>query len=159
MAWKGISVSGVKALWSDFQGGVCLGGRGTDNGTVVLDKECSLGARVTLEEGGLHPWTVTCGVGGALFVHGMRASSRAEAESMARAAMEDIGDFLERMESDEVSQADAIRFAGIWTEAFTNKYDSSSGSWERPPLRGMFPVFSGAERCEAFWSALRAFRC
>ena len=141
MAWKGISVSGVKALWSDFQGGVCLGGRGTDNGTVVLDKECSLGARVTLEEGGLHPWTVTCGVGGALFVHGMRASSRAEAGSMARAAMEDIGDFLERMESDEVSQADAIRFAGIWTEAFTNKYDSSSGSWDRPPLRGMFPRF------------------
>lgn len=47
MAWKGISVSGVKALWSDFQGGVCLGGRGTDNGTVV---KSSISARFQAAE-------------------------------------------------------------------------------------------------------------
>ena len=96
---------------------------------------------MTLEEGGLHPWTVTCGVGGALFVHGMRASSRAEAESMARAAMEDIGDFLERMESDEVSQADAIRFAGIWTEAFTNNTTVLPDHGNGRPCAECFPGF------------------
>lgn len=131
------------AVWSDFRDGACLGGRGTNNGAVILDKACSLGARVTLEEGGEYPWTVTCGVAGAVFVHSMRASSRQDAEAMAYAAMEDIGDFLERMEADDVSQADAIRFAAQWIAAFTDKYDSSSGSWEKAPLHEKFFEFLG----------------
>lgn len=130
-------------IWSDFQDGACLGGRGTHNGTVVLDKTCSLGARVTLEEGGESPWAVTCGVAGAVFVHSMQASSRDDAEAMAYAAMEDISEFLERMEADDVSQADAIRFAGQWIAAFTDKYDSSPGSWEKAALHERFPEFLG----------------
>lgn len=132
-----------KAVWADFQDGACLGGKGTENGTVLLDKACSLGARVTLEEGGVHPWAVTCGVGGAVFVHSMWASSREEAEAVACAVMEDIGDFLERMESDDVSQAEAIRFAGQWATAFTDKYDSSPDAWKKAPLREIFPEFFG----------------
>ena len=130
--------------WTDFQNGACLGGRGTDNGTVLLDKVHPLGGRVTLEEGGGHPWAVTCGVSGAVFVHSMWAQSLDEAESMAASVMEDIGDFLERMESDEVSQSEAIRFAGVWMESFVGKYDGTPEWQKKQPLRTLFPEFFGA---------------
>lgn len=48
--------------WYPFDGGQSLGQAGSESGSIVLDDEHPLGARITLEMGGYHPYSITCGV-------------------------------------------------------------------------------------------------
>jgi hypothetical protein len=53
--------------WSGFDDGLTLGRRGAERGVIVADEVHRDGARITLERGGgVAPWTITCGVYGAM---------------------------------------------------------------------------------------------
>ena len=71
--------------WYAFDEGRSLGEVGSENGRIILDDEHALGARITLEKGGYHPYSITCGVYGSM-VHTRFFSS----ESSARAAFESM---------------------------------------------------------------------
>jgi len=54
-------------MWSELSNAF-PGGIGSEGGIVRLDQEHSLGARITLEEGGtVAPWSITCGIYGQMF--------------------------------------------------------------------------------------------
>lgn len=51
--------------WTAFEDGATVGGRGSEGGTIDLDEEHDLGARITLEvDAGRIPFAITCGVYG-----------------------------------------------------------------------------------------------
>lgn len=52
------------AAWYSFDEGRSIGQLGSENGRIVLDDEHPLGARITLESGGHHPYSITCAVSG-----------------------------------------------------------------------------------------------
>jgi hypothetical protein len=54
----------VNPLWQAFDGGRTIGGRGSEEGVILLDDEHDYGARVTLERDGRHPFAITCGIYG-----------------------------------------------------------------------------------------------
>ncbi len=52
-------------FWHVHAAGLTLGRPGSDQGIVLLDEDCSLGARITLERGGdTAPFAITAGVSG-----------------------------------------------------------------------------------------------
>lgn len=50
--------------WNAFDDGSTIGGLGSEGGVLRVDEENSDGARISLEEGGRAPWSITCGVYG-----------------------------------------------------------------------------------------------
>ena len=50
--------------WTAFGDGTSGGTRGSEEGIILRDEEHSLGARITLEQGGRWPYSITCGVYG-----------------------------------------------------------------------------------------------
>lgn len=74
------------AHWRLFDAGRTIGEQGSENGTILLDEENEVGVRITLEEGGgAAPFSITCGVYGAM-VHTRFFSGQADARE-AYAAM------------------------------------------------------------------------
>jgi hypothetical protein len=70
-----------EAAWGPFEGGASLGAAGTEGGVIVRDDEHPLGARVTLERGGvIGAYAITCGVYGWM-VHTCFFGDRAAAEA------------------------------------------------------------------------------
>jgi hypothetical protein len=71
--------------WHFFDEGRSIGTRGSENGTILLDEEHDLGARITLERGGHCPYSITCGVYGTM-VHtrffDSEEQARAQCEAM-----------------------------------------------------------------------------
>jgi hypothetical protein len=68
--------------WLPFEQGSTIGARGSEEGTILLDEEHDLGARITLErECRKIPFAITCGIYGWM-VHTTYASSRDEADAL-----------------------------------------------------------------------------
>ena len=105
--------------WFPYGNGAEIGQTGTENGIIRLDEEFSLGARITLEEGGYQPWAITCGIYGC-FVHTAFASSEEEARTKYATMKEEIGTALERVES--LSEDDASDFINSFTDRFCETY-------------------------------------
>jgi hypothetical protein len=67
--------------WYPFDRGATIGNAGSEGGTILRDEECSLGARITLEQSTQSaPYAITCGVYGWM-VHTRFFSVDAEAHS------------------------------------------------------------------------------
>jgi hypothetical protein len=65
-------------MWYPFDNGHSVGTVGSEMGVIVMDEEHGAGLRVTLErEGGVAPWSITCGIYGC-FAHTAFASSEEE---------------------------------------------------------------------------------
>ncbi len=53
--------------WYTFENGETLGQKGSENGTILLDEEHTLGARITLERNtDVAPFAITCGIYGSM---------------------------------------------------------------------------------------------
>lgn len=51
--------------WRPFDAGLSVGTTGSEGGTIVVDEEHEVGARITLEHGGTTaPFSITCGIYG-----------------------------------------------------------------------------------------------
>jgi hypothetical protein len=68
-------------MWGSINAGTTIGTKGSEGGRILKDEEHILGARISLEQGGFIPFSLTCGVYG-LMVHTVFASSLAEAEAL-----------------------------------------------------------------------------
>jgi hypothetical protein len=84
---------GSAMIWKPFNNGATIGTRGSEDGTIQLDDEHPLGARITLErDGKTAPIAITCGIYGWM-LHTRFFSSEQEAvkdyESM-KASLADI---------------------------------------------------------------------
>ncbi len=55
------------SCWAPFGGGSSLAQRGSEGGLILRDDEHQLGSRITLEEGGSTPFSITCGIYGWMF--------------------------------------------------------------------------------------------
>jgi hypothetical protein len=110
-----------KNTWQVCDEGKTLGTLGSENGTIRADEEYSLGARITLEEQGNLPWCITCGIYGSM-VHTTFASSEAEAREKYEAMKAAIGQFLDYIDSDAVSEEEASGIVVDWCEQFVEKY-------------------------------------
>ncbi|HVY60914.1 MAG TPA: hypothetical protein VHF22_04640 [Planctomycetota bacterium] len=64
--------------WHAYEDGVTLGKEGSERGVIRLDLEHSAGVRITVEEAGYQPWSITCGVYGCM-VHTIFFREREEA--------------------------------------------------------------------------------
>ena len=54
--------------WNTYDNGASIGQRGSEDGVILYDDEHSLGARITLEQGGgIAPFSITCGIYGWTF--------------------------------------------------------------------------------------------
>lgn len=66
--------------WEPFDHGKSIGSVGTEGGTILIDDEHDLGARITLErDGHIAPFSITCGIYGWTF-HTRFFADRAEGE-------------------------------------------------------------------------------
>jgi hypothetical protein len=72
--------------WHAYRDGTTIGTRGSEGGIIVADEEHREGARITLEEdGGVAPWSITCGVYWVMFhtrFFGDRLTAEAEYAAM-----------------------------------------------------------------------------
>ena len=88
------SLTSLSKVWRAFDEGTSLGERGSEGGSIVLDEEHDEGARITVEEGGYTPWSITCGIYGWM-VHtrffAERSQAMAEVEPMKRALESTMG--------------------------------------------------------------------
>jgi hypothetical protein len=66
--------------WYPYADGNTVGTPGSEIGVIVLDEEHPDGARITLERDGYHPYSITCGIYGAL-MHTAFAMSETEGRS------------------------------------------------------------------------------
>jgi len=89
-------------MWEQFDNGVSIGSKGSEDGIIVLDEEHTYGARVTLErDGSTAPWSVTCGIYG-IFVHTAFASSETEGRMKYEHMRDDLVEIMH--ETDEACQ-------------------------------------------------------
>jgi len=107
--------------WQLYDEGKTLGTLGSENGTIRADEEYSLGARITLEEQGNLSWSITCGIYGSM-VHTVFASSEADAREKYEEMKAAIGQFLDYIDSDAVSEEEAPGIILDWCEEFVEKY-------------------------------------
>ncbi len=86
-------------------------GVGSEGGHVRLDEEHPLGARVTLEEGGATaPWSITCGIYGAM-VHTIFRGSEDDGRATAARVKKHLEVILEMSdESDDAFYAAIAKF-------------------------------------------------
>ena len=84
--------------WYPFENGETIGQKGSENGTILLDEEHALGARITLEnKTDVAPFAITCGIYGSM-LHtrylGQADAAQADYEGMkeALAALLDLAD-------------------------------------------------------------------
>ena len=89
--------------WTQFESGSSIGKIGSESGSIILDDEHPMGARITIErDGHTAPFSITCGVYGWM-VHtrffGTEAEARQECAAM-KVALAEIVDVLERSGGD-----------------------------------------------------------
>jgi len=101
---------GVCMQWTDFDSGRAIGQIGTESGVIIRDCAHPLGARITLETGGVTPYAITCGIYGYM-VHTRFFSAESEAHrefDLMAAALDSI---LQAFEDDDDDLDDpAARF-------------------------------------------------
>ena len=92
--------------WIAFDNGTSIGQRGSEGGVIIRDDEHSLGARITLEQGGgIAPFSVTCGIYGWMF-HTRFFSSQAEAEADYEQMKDGLADILNIIPLETDSEGD-----------------------------------------------------
>ena len=97
-------------MWSESKN--TIGSRGSEGGAIISDDEHSLGARVTLEEGGdIAPFSITVGVYGSFF-HTTYMGSLSEGEAIFKSMKSDIDEYLNCPQKEEIN----------WAENFVNRY-------------------------------------
>lgn len=107
--------------WYAFEHGETIGRIGSENGTILLDEEYSLGARITLEQNGYHPWSITCGIYGVM-MHTTFASNEDEARKKYEAMKSDIMGFLNHIVSNTIPEAQQLKIMSEWCDNFVEKY-------------------------------------
>jgi hypothetical protein len=107
--------------WYPYKDGVTIGTIGSENGTIIMDEEHSLGARITLEQKEYQPYGITCGIYGN-FVHTTWGSTQDEAVRTYENMKKEIGDALKYIEPDTVSQDEAVDYLADWIEKILDKY-------------------------------------
>jgi hypothetical protein len=100
-------------MWKPFQNGATVTQSGSENGTILYDEDLPEGARITLEEGGSTPFSITCGIYG-LMAHTVFASSKKEALDKYKSMKQDIESFMLRKTSE--------RENSDWCSWFAHKY-------------------------------------
>lgn len=89
--------------WTAFNSGSSIGEEGSESGTIVLDQEHPLGARITLEENARDiPYVITCGIYG-LMVHTAYFSNVTEAKQIFGEMKADLEEIL-RLPSDDMDK-------------------------------------------------------
>ena len=86
------------------------------------DDEHALGARITLEEGGRHPWSITCGVYGWM-VHTRFFAAEQEAEheyARMKVALEEILDMIPTEDRATSERTNAVTAA---LSRFVDRFD------------------------------------
>ncbi|KAA9327113.1 hypothetical protein F0P96_17900 [Hymenobacter busanensis] len=71
--------------WTAFDGGKTIGMAGSEEGLIRLDEELVNAARITLEQGGFAPFSITLGIYGLMF-HTIFCSNEPAAREMVRTA-------------------------------------------------------------------------
>ncbi len=111
-------------MWQPFNEGKTIGAVGSENGTIVLDDEHSLGARITLErETRTAPFAITCGIY-ELLVHTRFFSHKEDAAAQFEAMKIALAEIIESIPLVSDPEKDAKRHA---------VYDSISAFLERYP--------------------------
>lgn len=110
-------------MWKLFEGGKSIGSIGSETGTIILDDEHELGARITLEEKTRHaPFAITCGIYG-WFCHTRFFSTKSEAvfeyEEMKDALLEILNLLAPGAELDEELAQEAVSIA---VSRFVNEF-------------------------------------
>jgi len=99
-------------MWSKIEGENTIGTQGCEGGVIIKDEEHSLGARVTLEQGGdIAPFSVTVGVYGSFF-HTAYMGTAEEGEAIFKSMQSDISEYFRDPEKTESN----------WVESFVNRY-------------------------------------
>jgi hypothetical protein len=109
--------------WLQFDRGATLGKSGSEEGTIVLDEEHPLGARITLErETKIAPYAITCGVYGWM-VHTRFLGSEAEARGEVREMKLALAEILEQIPNKTAPTADAgVRVVTKAIGAFVERF-------------------------------------
>ncbi len=89
--------------WTAFDSGSSIGEKGSESGTIILDEENSLGARITLEENARDiPYAITCGIYG-LMIHTTYFSNLTEAKRSFELMKADL-ETIFRLPSDDMGE-------------------------------------------------------
>jgi hypothetical protein len=105
--------------WYQFDNGATLGQKGSEGGSIVLDEEHPLGARITLEcDATIAPFAITCGIYGWM-VHtrffGVQSEARGDYDLMRGA----LSGLLEKA-NENVNDSSQVLMEGV--SAFVEIY-------------------------------------
>lgn len=95
-------------MWKQYDNGSTIGQPGSENGVTLRDEEHDAGIRISLERDGWQPFSVTCGIYGAM-VHTAYAENEEQAEKLYLAMKESI-EKIAYIESEESFQKEIERF-------------------------------------------------
>jgi hypothetical protein len=116
-------VSAEPASWYPFDGGRSVGTAGSEAGTVMLDDEHELGARLTLErDGAAAPFAITCGIYGWM-MHTRFFATEADARLAYDAMKQALGEIMLTIPLDgdpdrDARMQDVTRSIGDFVERF-----------------------------------------
>ena len=116
-------MSAEPTSWYPFDGGGSVGTAGAEAGTVMLDDEHELGARITLErDGATAPFAITCGIYGWM-MHTRFFGAEADARSAYDAMQQALGDVVLTIPLDgdpdrDAGMKDVTRRIGEFVERF-----------------------------------------
>jgi len=108
--------------WYSFDQGATLGGKGSENGTILLDEEHVDGARITLEENGYQPYAITCGIYGMLFVLTTFASTLTEAKEKYEHMKYDLSEYFRLCYASPLEDDDLLEYELRLISEFADKY-------------------------------------
>ena len=98
-------------MWSWFENGKTIGSKGSEGGKIIIDEECSDGARITLEEkSAVAPFAITVGIYG-LFFHTIYLSTKEEASILISRIKIEISEFFTNPEE-----------GSDWAEKFVSRH-------------------------------------
>ena len=107
--------------WTAYENGTTVGTPGSEGGVTLRDEEHDFGARITLEDSGKPPFSITSGIYGVM-VHTTFAGSADEAERMYEAMKTDLDEVLNLWPEDATEQNAKDRFYDA-VSAFATKYE------------------------------------
>lgn len=107
--------------WSSFDDGKTIEHAGSENGTILRDEEHSEGARITIEHGGIAPYSITCGIYGWM-VHTRFFSSEAEAQAEFDAMCSALGEIIEVINDSTLDEGRALEAGEHAVSRFVERF-------------------------------------
>jgi hypothetical protein len=102
--------------------GSSIGEIGSASGTIVLDDEHPMSARITIErDGHTAPFSITCGVYGWM-VHTRFFSTESEAQYACEEMKLALAELLHRLEGSDLDEKDAIKLGGAACAEFVERF-------------------------------------